>query len=400
MRRWWNTYSHRVLCALPSNRLLTLDVFRGLTIMAMVLVNNPGSWSYVYSPMLHANWHGYTPTDLIFPFFVFIVGVSISIVVHRDQQSGVRHSIIIKTAVVRTIKLLALGLFLAAFYYDFSDANYQWFESQISSIRIMGVLQRLGLVFFFTLLITLYFSKFARIIWVVGLLLGYWLALIYIPYLDLQGHVYQGLLLHGNSLAAWVDNRFLGAAHVYYQKATPFAFDPEGLLSTVPAIASGLIGVMIGELLLDTSYTLRKKVRLMLVLAITLLFAGHLLDLSFPINKSLWTSSFVLVSSGWALVVLALLTWVIDIKGWKRWSAPFVVLGTNAILFYLFSAVLARVLLMIPIEKISMQGWIYTQIYQPMFGSLNGSLAYAISFLCLSYLVMHWCYKKQLFLKI
>lgn len=396
----WHIYCEKILSILPKNRLLALDVFRGLTITAMVLVNNPGSWSYVYPPMLHAQWHGWTPTDLIFPFFVFIVGVSIAIVMNREMAKGTNKLSLIKNASVRAAKLFGLGLFLALFYFNVFAADYSWVESKLMSVRVMGVLQRLGLVFLFTVIIVLYFGRFGRAVWIAGLLLGYWAIMMLIPYTDNNGVVYQGLLQHGNSLAAWLDNLILGSEHVYYSKAQPFAFDPEGILSTFPAIAGALAGVFTGDLLTDKSRSLINKTKAMFCWGLGLIIAGELYGLVFPINKALWTSSFVVMTTGWALFILGLLTWLIDIKGYKNWSAPFVVFGANAILFYLFSAVVARLFMMIPIGNISLQGWLYHQVYSPLFGNLNGSLMYAISFLLMSYVVMHVLYKKKILFKV
>lgn len=396
MKHWFFNYSKSIISALPSNRLLALDVFRGLTIAAMVLVNNPGSWSHVYSPLLHAKWHGYTPTDLIFPFFVFIVGVSIAIVLGRSNSNTSNHLQLIKTAAIRASKLILLGLFLALFYYQFNQVDYSWFESQFLQIRLPGVLQRLGLVFFLTFVLVLLVNKKYYFAWTSTLLLGYWLIMACIPY----GGGFVGLYEHGNSLAAWIDDYVFGAQHVYYQNAKPFAFDPEGLLSTLPAVASALTGVMTGLLIMDNKLELLQKIKVMLKFAVISLFAGYLWALVFPINKALWTSSYVLVTTGWALALLAGLMWLIDYKGYKYWSAPFVVFGANAIFFYMFSAVLARILIMVPVDNSSLHGWIYEQVLQPLLGNYNGSLAFAIMFLMVSYLVMHWLYKKQIFFKV
>jgi predicted acyltransferase len=396
MKHWFFNYSNSILEALPRNRLLALDVFRGLTIAAMVLVNNPGSWSFVYEPLLHAKWHGYTPTDLIFPFFVFIVGISIAIVLGRTEGSSRNHIQLIKTAAVRASKLIMLGLFLALFYYQFNQDDYSWLDTQLYQIRLPGVLQRLGLVFFLTFLLVLFAKKKHHLIWTCGLLLGYWLALAGIPY----GGGFVGLYEHGNSLVAWVDDYVFGTSHVYYREATPYAFDPEGLLSTLPAVASALTGVMTGYLLTNPTIELSDKIKTMMKYAVISLLLGYLWSIVFPINKALWTSSYVLVTTGWALAVLAVLLWLIDLKGYKNWSAPFVVFGANAIFFYMFSAILARLLIMTPVDDSSLHGWFYGQVLQPIFGNYNGSLAFALLFLIVSYVVMHWLYKKQIFFKV
>jgi len=400
MFQWYKHYADTILSLLPRNRLLALDVFRGVTIAAMILVNNPGSWSYVYAPLLHAKWHGYTPTDLIFPFFVFIVGISISIVMERELKKGTDRVSIVKSAAVRAGKLFALGLFLAIFYYDFTQVNYSWLQQELYQIRVLGVLQRLGIVFFVTMLIVLFFSNFGRWLWLISLLIGYWLALIFIPYSVPTGETFQGLLLHGNSLVAWFDSLVLAPQHLYYSSAQPLPFDPEGLLSTLPAIASCLTGVFTGSLLLSDKLELQQKVKKLFVYGVGLIFVGHLWDLLLPINKALWTSSYVVVTTGWALFSLALLTWLIDMRNIKRWSAPFIVFGANAIFFYMFSGVVARLLIMFQVGEVSIQGWTYFHILQPWLGYYNGSLAFALLFLFFSYFVMHSLYKKQIIFKV
>ena len=400
MLQWFKQYAENILSALPQNRLLALDVFRGLTITAMVLVNNPGSWSYVYSPMLHAKWHGYTPTDLIFPFFVFIVGISISIVLTREIQKGTNRIALVKSAAVRAIKLCLLGLFLAVFYFNIHDANYSWLQDQVFDVRVLGVLQRLGLVFLMTFVLVLFFKPLARWVWLFGLLVGYWLVMAYLPYSDANGEMYVGLFQHGNSFAAWLDDRILGASHSYYKTAMPFAFDPEGILSTLPAVASALTGVFTGSLLINKDVQLADKVKKLVSCGLLSLALGYAWSTIFPINKALWTSSFVLVTTGWAMLLLAALIWLIDMRGKKLWSAPFVVFGANAIFFYMFSGVLARIFLMIPVQNGSFKGWLFTDVFQPVFGNLNGSLAYAISFLMVCYVSTHWLYKKQIFFKV
>jgi predicted acyltransferase len=244
--------------------------------------------------------------------------------------------------------------------------------------------------------LVLFVKKKHHLIWTCGLLLGYWLALAGIPY----GGGFVGLYEHGNSLVAWVDDYVFGTSHVYYREATPYAFDPEGLLSTLPAVASALTGVMTGYLLTNPTIELSDKIKTMMKYAVISLLLGYLWSIVFPINKALWTSSYVLVTTGWALAVLAVLLWLIDLKGYKNWSAPFVVFGANAIFFYMFSAILARLLIMTPVDDSSLHGWFYGQVLQPIFGNYNGSLAFALLFLIVSYVVMHWLYKKQIFFKV
>ena len=229
-------HCREILALQPSGRLLALDVLRGLAIMAMVLVNNPGSWSYVYAPLRHAEWHGWTLTDLIFPAFIVMVGISIQLSLSGKQQLSKAEAI--QKGAVRALKLYALGLFLVLFYYNFRDPAYSYLQQKLLTVRWFGVLQRIGLVYFCTLLIVLYSGTRGRVFWLVGLCAVYFALMQFMPYSDAQGNHFVGLWDFGNSFAAWLDHMLLGANHVYFRTATPFAFDPEGLLSTLPAIAS------------------------------------------------------------------------------------------------------------------------------------------------------------------
>lgn len=390
-------HCQQVLANIPPQRMLALDVFRGLTITAMILVNNPGSWQYVYGPMRHAEWHGWTVTDLIFPFFIFIVGMSLQLSMQRQQL--LPKSDVIKAAAVRTFKLFILGLFLALFYYNFRDPAYSWLEQRLSTVRWLGVLQRIGIVYICTVLIVLYCGTRGRILWLAGVCALYLAGMWYMPYHDSHGSQYIGLMEFGNSFAAWLDQLILGAQHVYYREATPFAFDPEGIFSTLPAIASCLSGVLAAQFL-QTNHSMSHKIRLLLLGGLIAVWAGLLWDSALPINKSLWTPTFVLLSSGYACLVLAACMWLCDVKGYRLWGAPFVVFGANAILFFMFAGVAARVLLMVPVGDGVLHTWLFNNVFEPAFGSMNGSLAFAISFLLVSYVLMHWCYKKGYIFKV
>ena len=384
----------------PVKRLLALDVFRGITITAMILVNNPGNWQHIYPPLAHAKWHGWTLTDLIFPFFIFIVGVSISLSGQRQRDKGLGHAHIIRHAFLRMLKLFLLGCFLALFYYNFSVVDYDWFSERLMQIRFMGVLQRIALVYFVCVLLWLFLSRLQLLVAMLIILAVYWLAMAFIPYHDDLGNQYVGLLEYANNLSAWLDNRLFAKTHLYYSSAQPFAFDPEGVLSTLPAIASGLSGVLAGQWLSSTHYSMDHKAKSLSIFAVVALVLGQVWANWLPINKALWTSSYVLLSSGYAALVLALLIYVLDIKQWRLWSAPFLVFGANSIAFFMFAGVVGRLVLMFNIGEVSIKNWIYIHIFQPWLGDLNASLAYAISFLLLSYMVMFVMYHKQIFWKV
>lgn len=393
----YRRYADSILSDLPANRLLALDVLRGLTITAMILVNNPGSWRYVYAPLQHAQWHGWTPTDLIFPFFIVIVGMSLQLSFSR--QTDVARLTLLGQAAVRSVKLIALGLFLVLFYYNFRDPDYSYLQQKLLTLRWSGVLQRIGLVYFATVLVLLYCGRAGQIITAILLCAVYLAAMWFVPYSDSFGNHFVAGFEHGNSFAAWLDHTLLGADHVYYRNATPFAFDPEGLWSTLPAISSCLSGVLIAQWL-QSERTLVQKIRGLLLFGVVAIWLANFWHYSLPINKSLWTPSFVLLSSGCCAIALAACLWLCDVKKWRRWSAPFVVFGANAILFFMFAGVAARVLGMITVQSTSLQQWLFSNVYQPLFGNYNGSLAFAISFLLLSYLLMHWCYKRGYIFKV
>ena len=272
-------------------------------------------------------------------------------------------------------------------------------QQKLLTLRWLGVLQRIGLVYFITLLIVLYCASRGRILWLLGLCAVYLLAMLFVPYQDAQGNQFRGLLLFGNSFAAWLDHTLLGAGHVYYPSATPFAFDPEGLWSTLPAVASCLSGVLIAQWL-QSGRNLVQQIRGLLLFGVVAVWLAELWHFSLPINKSLWTPSFVLLSSGYCAIALAACIWLCDVKGWRRWSAPFVVFGANAILFFMLAGITGRLLGMLSVGQSSLHSWLFVRVYQPLFGNYNGSLAFAVSFLLLSYLLMHWCYKRGYLLKV
>ena len=398
---WYQNYANNILSGQGKQRLLAVDAFRGLAIAMMILANNPGSWSYVYAPLKHAKWHGWTLTDLVFPFFIFIVGFSIHLVVHRELTSGTAKTVILKKACIRVLKLFGLGLFLGAFYYNFKNPDFNWFQHEIVNGRLMGVLQRIALVYLFTVILVMLIRSYkARIATVALILLGYWAAMALIPYSDAQGAIYKGLYEHGNSLAAWFDSIIIPVNNLYYSSTTPFVYDPEGLLSTLPAIAGCMIGVLTGQLLSLQEVKLSDRIKSLLIFGLLLFALGELWGMVFPINKALWTSSYVLLSSGLAMITLGFMLWLVDVKQIKSWTAPLVVFGANAIVFFMFSGMLARVFMMIPVGQGNVIGGLYNNVYAPIFGNYNGSLAYSLSFMLLSYIAMHQLYIRRIFIKV
>ncbi len=370
----------------PASRLVSVDVFRGLTMAAMVIVNTPGDWSHVYPPLLHAEWHGWTPTDLIFPFFVFIVGVSI--VLSTRSQSAV--SVIFKRAAL----LYLLGLLLALY----PSFNF-------STVRVVGVLQRLSFCYLAAALI--YRQAAAapeRVKWrvVLGsaaiLGVGYWALLRFVP---APGGVPGDLSPSGN-LGAWIDRTVIGEAHLWRQSRT---WDPEGLLSTLPAIATALTGVAAG-VLLRSSRSTSDKLMWLAACGLVSMTAGLVWDTRFPINKNLWTSSYVLFTSGLASLTLAACSWLVDGRqSAHRWTRPLIVLGMNALALFVLSGLLVKTLVWIKVTGStgtaqSAYAWLYQHAFAPVAAPRNASLLFALAALVLLYGVLEVLYRRRWFLRV
>lgn len=358
-------------------RLASVDIFRGCTILLMILENTPGTWSAVYSPFLHAPWHGYTLTDLVFPFFLFIVGVSISLS-YKDKK--LKWPIFIKLS-KRSLKLIGIGLFLGAFTISFP------FIKDFEDIRFPGVLQRIGVVFFFATMLYLWGSK-RSISLIIGIILvGYWLWMGFLP-IDGMAPTYERA---ANNWANYLDLKLLGT-HMW--KAD---YDPEGVLSTLPAVATALIGTLSGDILRSNVY---QKTALLLLIGVIFLGLGYLLQLQFPINKALWSSSFVLVTAGWANLVLGSLFYIHEVKK-IRFGKIFSKVGTNAIAIYVCSSFITKLFYLIPVNGSSIHGYLFEKWYkhQGMETELS-SLLYALS-VCVFYALMAWYMdQKKIFIKV
>ncbi len=361
-----------------NSRILSVDIFRGATIVLMVLVNTPGTWSSVYAPFLHADWHGYTPTDLVFPFFLFIVGTSIVFAYKNKTPNAGTY----KKITVRSLKLIGLGLFLGAFTLSFP------FFKDFVDIRFPGVLQRIGVVFFFASILFINFNWKTLIGICAVLLIGYWLIMGYVPVNGMEPTFDRA----PNNLANYVDLNVLGT-HMW--KAD---YDPEGLLSTLPAITSALLGVFTGLVLTSKE---QKKATILMGIGGSLLIVGHVWDLVFPINKVLWTSSFVLVTAGWANLVLALVYYLTDIKGIK-FGSIFRYTGANAITVYFLSSFISKVLGSIMVnEDASVHSWLFNTIYVHDFMSMQlSSLLYALTVVGFYVFLGYVLYKKKIFIKV
>jgi predicted acyltransferase len=374
-------------------RLLSLDVFRGLTVAAMILVNNPGDWGHIYAPLEHAEWNGCTPTDLIFPFFLFIVGVSISYALGSKKESPASHSKLIGTAAKRALILFALGLFGSVFPKLFTEPL-----EALQVVRIPGVLQRIAVVFFISAVLFIKTDTKTQFRIFIILLIGYWLVMTFIP---VPGVGYANLEKETN-LGAWLDRTLLTSSHLWKQSKT---WDPEGILSTMPALATGLFGVLTGTWLKRKDRDDSTKVSWMFSAGVLASMVGLVWDLIFPINKSLWTSSYVLYTGGLATIGLALCYWLIDVQGFRKGTKPFVVYGVNAITVFVLSALIVKTLAIIPIKMangktVSSKTWMYETFYTPYFSPVNASLAGAITFVLIWLGILWWMYNKKIIIKI
>ena len=384
-----------------SNRLLALDILRGITIAGMILVNNPGSWGHIYAPLEHASWNGLTPTDLVFPFFMFIMGVSTFISLRKFEFKPTWPTIakiLRRTVVIFFIGLAIawLGLFLRGI-----GSGLAVLEAalQFDHIRILGVMPRLAICYCAASLIAITLRHKWLPAFVISLLV-----------------VYSIILLTGNgfefadtNIISIVDHKVLGPDHMYADTidGVRLKFDPEGLLSTLPSIAHVLIGFLMGKAIMDTKDNNLRIQRLFIVGTI-LTFSGFLLDFGMPINKKIWSPTFVLTTCGLASSFLGLLIWIIDIKGKKKWCRFFEVFGVNPLFLYVLGAVLSILIGFIKVPSasaasgsISLKGYIYQDILIPICGDDTlASLVFAISFVLVNWIVGYALYKKKIYIKI
>ena len=386
-------YTQSVFSRYSSNRLLSLDVLRGLAVVAMIIVNTPGDWGHVYAPLLHASWNGWTPTDVIFPAFLFIMGMSI---VASGLDTKTADLKVYANIGTRALKLFGLGLLIAVFYFPFGQEGFNWWESQVEEIRIMGVLQRIALVYIFCTVIVLNSKPLSWLVSAAALCAAYWAAMMLAPY-SVFGIDMTGTIVHGNSFAAFIDDFFLGREHVYFDVIVPFAYDPEGLLSTLTATSTALLGAVCAKFFINREAS---SIFWVALSGIVLFVLGDFISEQIPINKILWTPSFVMVTAGVTLLITAAFMLILDQLEIRGWSAPLVVCGTNAIAIYVLAALLSRLLIMIPVGATTLQGWLYSSLFQPAFGDKPGSLAFALVFLAVCYLPIHAMYRRGIFLKV
>ncbi|OMQ12018.1 acyltransferase family protein [[Flexibacter] sp. ATCC 35103] len=419
-------------------RLISLDVFRGLTILLMTIVNNPGDWGHVYAPLLHSEWHGCTPTDLVFPFFIFIMGVAVPLAMPTKTWDDTTFNKIL----VRSLRMFCLGIFFNYFSKiqlfglegislligrliitvivgyslmgDFSSKlknilafsilfiylflAYSGIEAY-QDVRLPGVLQRIAIVYFVVSLLYLKTSKKTQIITGAVLLLGYWAAMTLIPVPGIGAPNLE----KGTNLASWVDSILL-KGHMYRETIT---WDPEGILSTLPSIVNGIIGLLIGQIL-QREITKTQKASKIALAGVALIIVGLLWDIIFPINKSLWTSSYVLYTTGLAATCLALLYYIIDIADYKKGFKLFLIWGVNPMIVFFFSQIIPQALVMIqfknphnPAEQINLLNYLYIFGIAPFFSNpMTASLAGALVYVAIWTFILWIFYKNKLIFKV
>lgn len=375
-------------------RLTSLDVFRGITIVGMIVVNMASLVEpNVYPPLLHSDWNGCTPTDLVFPFFMFIVGVAMSFSLSKYTDGNKPTASIYWRIFRRAAILFVLGLFLNGFF------NQGIWTFDLSTIRIMGVLQRISLGYLFGSLIVLNLPRKGQWILAGVLLVGYWLAMMYLP---VPGYG-AGVLTRDGNLGAYVDRLIIAKDHLYKGDNFNHLGDPEGLFGTIPAIITVLIGYFAGQWIRSQAVKTRTSVGLVLF-GIGCLIVGYLWGLTFPINKKLWTSSFVVFTAGWALLLLAICYELIEVRGIRRWAKPFEAMGLNAISIFMASVLLIKILVNINIgtgnKTLSASDWIYQNLFASWAGAFNGSLFYAIATMLLWLAIAYIMYRQRLFIKV
>ena len=371
-------------------RLFSLDAFRGATIAGMILVNNPGSWSESYAQLKHSAWNGWTFTDMIFPFFLWIMGVALTFSFAKRREAGATSGALMVHVLKRALIIFALGIVVNGFPFGVGAAF------SLATLRIPGVLQRIAICYVVASALFLNVRIPTMVMWAVGLLAVYWAAVMLIP---VPGYG-AGVLNPVGSLCWFVDSSLLRGHTWIYAPAA--GFDPEGIVSTLPSIATALFGVLTG-CWLRSDRSPDAKTSAMFVSGFVMVLAAVVADVWLPINKNMWTSSYSLLMGGWALVCFGTFYWVIDVKGYQRWATPFKIFGMNAITLYVLSEILATVLDITTVgagTPVSLHTKIYSALFAPLFRPADASLAYAVAYDAVLFLVGYVMWKKKWFVRV
>jgi predicted acyltransferase len=372
----------------PNQRFLALDVFRGMTICFMIIVNTPGSGLYSYSPLEHARWHGFTPTDLVFPSFLFAVGNAMSFVMAK--WSGLASSQVLVKILKRTLIIFLLGYLMYWFPFVEMDKNNHMVLSPISNTRILGVLQRIALAYGIASLMIFFLKPKTVLVLAAIILLGYWGAMMWF------GDPADPLAMTGN-LGYKVDVWLMGENHMYHGEGV--AFDPEGWLSTLPAVVNVIGGYTVGRFLQQKGKSYEGLTKLLLA-GFALITVAYFWDLVFPINKKLWTSSFVLYTVGLDCIIISAILYVVDFLGKTKWTSFFTIFGKNPLFIYLLSELGATMLYIIhPEPKMSLYSWFYENIFKHA-GLYFGSFLFAVSWMLFCWFVGYVLDKRKIYVRV
>lgn len=402
-------------------RLLSLDVFRGLTVAGMLLVNNPGTWDHIYPPLEHASWHGWTPTDLIFPFFLFIAGVTTCLSLDSRRARGDDDSAIRKQIIRRGFLIFLFGFLMSGFPFftwgsipGIPDPTFlQRITDRLLHWRIMGVLQRIGVAYVCAALLAQNRSVKTIVKIVVALTFGYWFVMTVLPVPDTGAMGQLMLGDKGGNFAAWTDrllldwSRFGLGNHIWVggtDASGKLVFDPEGFFSTIPAIATCMLGILAGKWISQKKPLVERINGLFAVGALGMM-GGLMWNWSFPINKSIWTSSYVLFCAGMACVALATIMWIVDVQRVQGWTKFFVIYGLNPMVAFVGSGVMARLIYSIfkvnyNGKPISLEAAVYQSAFASWLDPINASLAFAITFVLFWFAILYVLYRKQIFFKV
>ncbi|PIB33996.1 DUF5009 domain-containing protein [Reichenbachiella sp. 5M10] len=366
-----------------STRYLALDVFRGATVCLMIVVNSPGEWGVQYGPLQHAAWHGFTLTDLVFPSFLFAVGNAMAFVMERFAEQSDR--VFWKKIIKRTFLIFMIGFLLSWFpFFDFQTGEFR----SLATTRIPGVLQRIAFCYAIASILGHYCTRVQLAVTSVGLLLGYWV----VVYSLGTGDPYSLTGFVGNT----IDRYLLGDSHLYTGEGRPF--DPEGVLSTIPAVVNVILGYFTGIYIRARGNTYEAIAKLMIAGAV-LVLSGFWWDLFFPFNKKIWSSSFVLLTAGLDMMVLAVLVFVIEIKNFRRWTYFFEVFGRNPLIIYALSGVLITVFYLVKIDGQSVLGFVYG-FFLHFMSPAHASFVFAVVFMLVNWSVGYLMDRKKIYIKV
>jgi len=371
-----------------NNRYLALDVLRGMTIAFMIIVNTPGSWRDLYAPLAHADWHGFTPTDLVFPTFLFVVGNAMSFALKKLNEMS--SSDFYKKVFKRAALIFLIGWLLNYFpFFDYNEAG-EMVAVKLSEVRLLGVLQRIALSYLLAALVVYWTGDKGA--WIVGLgsLVIFW------PIMYFFGDAGDPYSLTGNAQIK-LDLLLIGEKRMYMGEGIPF--DPEGILSTLTSMVNVLAGFIVGKFIQKKGNT-TSTVQVLGIAGIVLLALAYLWDLGFPINKKIWTSSYVLLTVGWDLLLLAGLIFLVEIQKLTRWTYFFQAFGRNPLILYVCSGVVVSIFSMIPVGDTTFKGWIYANLFTSWLDPKNASFLFAIAYMLLIWLIGLWMDKKKIYIKV